>query len=157
MATAQSKGTELAATADPLTGEVMPFEATALQAASAYGMEYRVSDLIRTPAEWEEFDQVNLDEWCNFDVIIHDAMFFESNDYQNDNGSAREWCIIKFEDPQSHRMMTTATGGMVVVRKLHQLMAYKVRGEERNLLPCVGQFRRHESSRKGASDYFDLV
>lgn len=157
MATKAEEQSALAASADPLTGEVLPFGETGLQAASAYGLANRVADLIRTPAEWQEYDQVDLAEWCNFDLIIHDVMFFDSQDYKNEDGSAREWVIIKLEDPRTKRVMTTATGGTVVVRKLRQLTQYKVNGQVRNMLPIVGQFRQHESRIRGQSDYFDLV
>lgn len=152
MATAADKPTALAASADPLTGEVMPFGEAPLQAASAYGVEFRVSDLIRTPAEWQEFPQVPFEEICNVDLIIHDAMIFPSQEYEG-----REFTIMKLENPTTREVFTSLTGGSVVIRKLRELMEFRIRGEVRNVLPVAGQFRAHESKIRGHSDYYDLV
>lgn len=152
MTTSDKSKTALAASADPLTGEVLPFGTEPLQAASAYGVQHRVSDLIATPAAWAEYDQVKLDDWCNVDVIIHDVMFLDSIDREG-----QQWMIILFQPTDSDERLTMAAGGAVLLRKLHQLKEFKANGEVRNVLPVVGQFRAHPSRIRGQHDYYDLV
>lgn len=138
--------------ADPLTGEVIPFGATTLPSAASLGVEHRFADVIPSPEAWAEFEQIDIDDVLDVDLIIEDAMFLDSQINDGD-----EWAIIKFTDPRSGGVFTTATGGSLILSRLRKVMHWRQGDREVNLLPMAGRITRTPSKTRGHSDYYNII
>lgn len=139
-------------TVDGETGEVQSMGMDGLPAASNYGLPARVSDLIRTPDAWSEYEQRPVEECINVDLILLDCMIFDSVDYED-----RRWSIILARDPETNHFLTTACGGSVLVRKLETLSTMKRPDGTIGAFPIVGRILLKPSRTKGHQDYYDLV
>ena len=138
--------------ADALTGEVMPFGATTLPSAASLGVAARFSDVIPSPEAWQEFEQVDIDDVLDVDLIIEDAMFLDS---QISDGDV--WAIIKFTDPRSGGTFTTATGAALILSRLRKVMHWQQNGRETNLLPMAGRITKTPSKTRGHSAYYNII
>lgn len=137
---------------EPISGDVIPFGVAGLPSAADYGHEYRVADLIPTPAKWAEYAETPIDDIVNQDVIIRDVMYFDSQIEGQD-----EWAIVLFTVPATGEQRTTVTGSNILLRKLHKLQAFPIGDEKRNMLPIPGRFTKTPSQTKGHSPYYDLI
>lgn len=134
------------------TGNTQLVERSPLPVAAEYGHEFRVSDLIQSPDAWAEYPQVDFPAVVDRDWIICDVMFFESLQY--DNG---EWCILLLQDTATQEYLTTAAGGAVLNRKLHELQRYEFKNGRIGAFPLVGRFLLKDSKVRGHQPYQDLV
>jgi len=126
----------------------------------------RVSEVIRDPAEWQDFEQVDVDLLDGSEIVVHDVMFLRG-DYERPDP---DFAIVLFAGPEDGiaderlngrpvpvNARTTSCGGAVFVRKLKQLSGYAA-DDAPSLLPILGRVVRRQSKASGKPQpYYDFA
>jgi len=89
----------------------------------------RVSDFVSKRTEVDEL--VDIASVFNTDITLYSVDFLKGSKGQN--GQANEYCFIAFRKENEETLYGFSCGGMVVVRKMHEVVAA-------NALPCVAKF-----------------
>lgn len=126
----------------------------------------RVSEIIRDPAEWQEFEQVDIDLLDGSEIVIHDVMFLRGEYERSDP----DFAIILFAGPEDRiaperlngrpvpeNARTAACGGSVFVRKL-KMLAHHPDADGASQLPILGRVVRRQSKAAGRPQpYYDFA
>lgn len=157
MTSKTDKPAEVAVQADPVTGEVLPLGVSPLQAATAYGLPYRVSDLIPSLVEWDEFERIDIRDYLDTDLIWRDVQFLVSNDFVDESGQPSEYGVALVQFPGDDQLFTTLVSGVVVMRKMHQIRDYQLPDGRVGAFPIAGQIRERPSQHRRGASYFEWV
>lgn len=126
----------------------------------------RVTEVIRDPAEWQDFEQVDIDLLDGSEIVVHDVMFLRG-DYER---ADPDFAVVLFAGPEDGidpvalngrpvpvNARTTSCGGAVFVRKLKMLSAYKDDAAA-SMLPILGRVVRRQSRAAGKPQpYYDFA
>ncbi len=86
----------------------------------------RVSDVIGdgTISFYPEYPQRDIDAVVGRDFLFMDARIMR--DWKSDYGKGTsDWCLIQAQDPENGENFTTKCGGVVLVKRMQELLSRK--------------------------------
>ena len=110
--------------------------------------EKRVSDIIGDGKIdfYPDMKRVDLDDIIGRDIMIMDARIMK--DWKSDYGNGvSDWCLIQYQDRESGEDCTTKCGGVVLVKRIAELISRKA-------FPIVGSIVTQGDSER---PYYNII